>query len=177
MPSNEKVFGIIATSVIVSLLVVSGFAMGTTGEFLDGHKFGNDGDQHDDDDDKDTLQAISWIAFCSQTGLTSENVTHLEENETNLDDDPISVDWETNANVDIIIIKYATTVEVFEVGDEMMGTVKVGEGLYTEPSDAFTGQNYCTGVDEDLSGAKFDWGGSSTPFFYNGHVDFWDTSV
>lgn len=181
-PEKEKMIGIIGTSLIVSVMVISGFALGTPNDLASQSAFGNDNVQPQNDNhqgshndnpnennsnnfnanvaDGPEITAASWVAFCSYGGLTKSEVTKIKPNETK-DDGPISVDWATSSDVDYIIVKFDSWYHsVFKLDGSMNGTVRVGDGV-VHYTDDFKGDAYCSGYQSSLSGVKFEWNGSS----------------
>jgi hypothetical protein len=73
-----------------------------------------------------TVNAISWIAFCSEDGNSlNPSITDINSSDS---DGPISVDWSTTADVDYVAAKSGQNFTVYDYSDSSTtdGTVTTG---------------------------------------------------
>ncbi|ELZ42351.1 hypothetical protein C471_04910 [Halorubrum saccharovorum DSM 1137] len=70
-------------------------------------------------------KAISFIAFCSESGTLTPQVTDINSTD---DDGPTSVDWETDGDVDYVVAKSGQNFTVYDYRDDSAtrGTVTTG---------------------------------------------------
>jgi predicted ribosomally synthesized peptide with SipW-like signal peptide len=101
------------------------------------------------------LKAISWVAFCSGGAsldagdVTLSPIDYKNENSV----EPIEVEWQSDVNVDTVVLKTGDGIENFDVTDTPQeSTVRVGEG--SDPQNAQSNPSPCP-TDED--GPKFEW--------------------
>ncbi len=145
--------------------------------------FGNDnpelqssqdnGAQSDDDDDG--YRTVTWIAFCSDSEISNDEIITLEENSTDTHLDPLSVDWESTHPVETIMVKSGkwdpgdTRIETFDVNGATSGTVSIGGGTRVN-SEVLSEPGWCQGEGE--SGIQFEWS-TVNLFFYE--TKSWDS--
>lgn len=89
---------------------------------------------------------ISFVAFCVGDSEVEADDIEITDVDFNDDDEPISVTWESDVEVETVVLKYATYFENFHVS-ATSGTATVGSGdeVYSSSQTSQTPSNPCPG--------------------------------